>query len=120
MTECNSFSTPIEQNLNLTSKEGNEFEDATKYRKLVGSIIYLSTTKIDIAFVVRILSRFFQNPYEGNWYIAKIILKYLKGTQDFGLKYSQVDDFSLIGYSTSNFDGGMENEVSTSGYIMSL
>jgi hypothetical protein len=38
MIECNPISTPMEQNLNLTSKEGSEFEDATKYRQLVGSL----------------------------------------------------------------------------------
>ena len=45
---------------------------------------------------------------------------YLKGTQDVGIKYSKVDDFKLIGYSDSNFDGDKETGVSTSGYTMSL
>jgi len=44
----------------------------------------------------------------------------LKGTQDFGIKYTQVDDFSLIGYSNSDFDGDKETWISTSGYAMSL
>ena len=44
ITECNPLSTPMEQNLNFTSKEGNEFENETKYRQLVGSRIYLTTT----------------------------------------------------------------------------
>jgi hypothetical protein len=44
----------------------------------------------------------------------------LKGTQDFGLRYSKVDDFNLIRYSDSDFDGDKENGVSTSGYLMSL
>eukprot|EP00253_Pinus_taeda_P029940 PITA_29940 len=56
MTECNPLSTPMEQNLKLTSIEGKEFEDATKYRQLVGSLIYLTTTRPDISFSVGILS----------------------------------------------------------------
>eukprot|EP00253_Pinus_taeda_P031863 PITA_31863 len=63
MTECNPLSTPMEQNLKLTSIEGKKFEDATKYRQLVGSLIYLTTTRPDISFVVGILSRFMQKPY---------------------------------------------------------
>eukprot|EP00253_Pinus_taeda_P018980 PITA_18980 len=63
MTECNPLSTPMEQNLRLTSLEGKEFEDATKYRQLIGSLIYLTTTRPDISFVVGILSRFMQKPY---------------------------------------------------------
>eukprot|EP00253_Pinus_taeda_P015320 PITA_15320 len=63
MTECNPLTTPMEQNLKLTSIEGKEFEHATKYRQLVGSLSYLTTTKPDISFAVGILSRFMQKPY---------------------------------------------------------
>jgi hypothetical protein len=99
ITECNLVSTPMEHNLKLTSKEGNEFEDATKYRQLVGSIIYLTTTKPNISFVGGIISRFKKNPCEGHWSVIKRALKYLKGTQHFGLRYSKVDGFNLIIYS---------------------
>jgi hypothetical protein len=50
------FATPMEQNLKLTSTEGSMFEDPTKYRQLVGSLNFLTTTRPDIAFVVGILS----------------------------------------------------------------
>eukprot|EP00253_Pinus_taeda_P021922 PITA_21922 len=63
---------------------------------------------------------FMQKPCEGHWSAAKRVLRYLKGTQDFGIKYTQVDDFSLIGYSDSDFDGDKENRVSTLGYSISL
>eukprot|EP00253_Pinus_taeda_P011570 PITA_11570 len=55
MTECDPLTTPMEQNLKLTYIEGKEFEDATKYRQLVGSLNYLTTTRPDISFVVGIL-----------------------------------------------------------------
>ena len=79
MGECNPLTTPMEQNLNLTSIEGKEFEDATKYRQLVGSLIYLNTTRPDISFVVGILSRFMQKPCEGHWPTAKKSSKVLEG-----------------------------------------
>eukprot|EP00253_Pinus_taeda_P012398 PITA_12398 len=66
MTECNPLTTPMEQNLNLTSIEGKEFEDATKYRQLVGSLNYLTTTGPEISFVVGILPRFMKKPCEGH------------------------------------------------------
>eukprot|EP00253_Pinus_taeda_P026117 PITA_26117 len=61
MTERNPLTTPMEQNLKLTSIEGKELEDATKYRQLIGSLIYLTTTRPDISFAVGILSRFMQS-----------------------------------------------------------
>jgi hypothetical protein len=86
----------------------------------VGSLINFTTTRPNISFVVLILSRFMQNPCEGHWSTTKRVMKYLKGTQDFGLRYSKVDDLNLIGYSDSHFDGDKENGVSTSGYLMIL
>ena len=56
----------MEQKMKLTSSEGKEFEDATKYRQLVGSLIYLTTTRPDISYVVGILSRFMHKPCEGH------------------------------------------------------
>jgi hypothetical protein len=106
--------------MKLTSKEGNEFEDATKYRQLVGSLIYLTTTRLDILFAVGILSKFMQKPCEGHWCATKRVLRHLKGTQEFGLKYSKVEDFILVGHKNSDFDGDKENGVSTSRYLMSL
>eukprot|EP00253_Pinus_taeda_P028593 PITA_28593 len=120
MTKRNPLTTPMEQNLKLTSIEEKEFEDATKYKKLVRSLNYLTTTRPDISFAVGILSRFMQKPCEGHSSTTKSVLRYLKGTQDFGIKYTQVDDFILIGYSDSDFDGDKETRVSTSGYATSL
>ena len=51
MQDCNRVSTPMEQNLKLTSNEGSTFEDPTKYKNLVGSLIYLTTTCTNIIFL---------------------------------------------------------------------
>eukprot|EP00253_Pinus_taeda_P022333 PITA_22333 len=69
MIECNILTTPMEQNLKLTSIEGKEFEDATKYRHLVGSLNYLTTTRRDISFAVGILSsliRYSDSDFDGD------------------------------------------------------
>jgi hypothetical protein len=71
----------------------------------VGSIIYLTTTKPNISFVVGIISKFMKNPCEAHWPAVKKVIKYFKGIQYFRLKYSKVDDFNLIGYSNSDFVG---------------
>ena len=77
MVECNPLFTPMEHNFKLSSKEGNEFDDATKYRQFVESLLYLTTTRPNISFVASILSRFMQKPCEGHWSAAKIVMKYV-------------------------------------------
>jgi hypothetical protein len=52
--------------------------------------------------------------------LQKRVLKYLKGTQDFALRYSKVDEFNLIRYFDSDFVGDKETGLSTLGYLMSL
>jgi hypothetical protein len=52
-----------------------------------------------------------QKPCEGHYSATKRVLEYLKGTQDFGLKYSWIDYFNLIEYSDSNFVGDNETGV---------
>ena len=105
MTKCNPLSTPMEQKLKLTSSEGKEFEDATKYRHLVGSLIYLYHYR---PYVVGILSRSMHKPCEVHWSTAKRVLRYLKGTQDFGIKYTKMEGFKLNGYIDSYFDTDKE------------
>ena len=61
-----------------------------------------------------------KNPREGHWSVVKRVLKYLKGTQDFGIKYTQVGDFIFIKYSDSDFNEDKRMGVSTSGYVISL
>ena len=71
MLDCNSVSTTMEQNQKLVSHEGNAFEDPTKYKQHVGSLIYLTNTRPDISFAVGILSRFMHQPCEGHWITTK-------------------------------------------------
>jgi hypothetical protein len=118
--DCNLVSAPMEKNLKIYSNEGNAFEDATNYRQLVGSLIYLTTTRLDITFAVGIISRFMHQPCKGNLVAIERVLKYLKGTKSFGLKYSKVSYFHLIEYFDSDFDGDKEHGISTSGCLMCL
>eukprot|EP00253_Pinus_taeda_P036566 PITA_36566 len=56
MEQCKTTATPLQQNLKLSSDDGTKQVDATLYRQLVGSLIYLTTTRPDLAYsVIQIL-----------------------------------------------------------------
>ena len=59
--------------------------DITTYRQLIGSLIYLITTRPDLSYVVSVLSRFMQEPLDNHWNAAKRVVRYIQGTKDFGL-----------------------------------
>ena len=54
---------------------------------------------------------------EVRWNATKRVLKYLKETQSYGIKYSKVSEFHLTRYSDFDFDGDKEHGVSTSGLM---
>ena len=74
MVGCKSLSTPLKQNDKLYSDDGTKEVNGTLYRKLVGSLNYLTTTKPAIAYFVSIRSQFMTKPRESHWKAAKRVL----------------------------------------------
>eukprot|EP00253_Pinus_taeda_P007893 PITA_07893 len=64
MDQCRTTATPLQQNLKLSSDDGTKEVDATMYRQLVGSLIYLTTTRPNLAYSVSVLSQFMSKPLE--------------------------------------------------------
>ena len=94
--------------------------DITKYREVIGSLIYLMTcTRPDISYSVGLLSRFMQEPKELHWRFLKRLLRYLKTTRDYSLTYykSNKENRKLIGYTDSDLASNFEDRKSTSGYL---
>jgi len=88
--------------------------DKTKYRGLIGSLLYLTTSRPDIMFAVCICARYQANPKESHFKVAKRILKYVKETSTVGLWYLSHSPIHLIGYSDSDFVGCKLDRKSTS------
>ena len=100
--------------------DGSGDADAQCLRRLIGGLIYLVHTRPDIAFSVRMMSRYMSKPSKHHQGVAKRILRYVASTLDYGLWYESVSNFSLIGYSDSDWAGCMEERRSTSGSIFLL
>ncbi|XP_070036306.1 secreted RxLR effector protein 161-like [Nicotiana tomentosiformis] len=87
----------------------------TMYRGIIGSLLYLTTSKLDIVFSVGLCARFQSNPKESHLKAAKRILRYLKRTQDLVLYYPSGDNFDLVGYVDVDYAGYMVDRKSTPG-----
>ena len=93
---------PMEQNLKLTPTDGALLNDATKYRRLIGRLIYLTVTRPNIMYSVRVLSQFMQEPRKPHWDAAMRILRYVKGTPGQGLLLSSTNNLSLKAFCDSD------------------
>ena len=89
---------PLQQNTKPQSDDGSKEADATLYKQLVGSLIYLTTTRPDLSYAVSILSQFMSKPLESHWIVDKGILRYLRGTLDYGIIYTDSCDVKLTGF----------------------
>jgi hypothetical protein len=82
--------------------------------------MYLIHTKPDICFVVSALSQFMSEPRHRHWIVAKHILKYLRGSIAYGLRYTSSGGVLLHGYADLDWAGSSMDQKSTSGYYFSL
>jgi hypothetical protein len=93
--KCKSMYTPMETKLKLLVDTSLELGDATLYRHIIGSMMYLMNTRLDICFA---LSQYLVEPRRVHIVAAKHMMRYLKGMLDFGLYYTRDHDFRLSGY----------------------
>lgn len=120
MTEWKSATAPMETGCELSKEDTSDLIDATLCWRLVGSVIYLTSTWPDIVFAVGKVSRFMCAPRTSHWLAAKRILRYIRGTTNYGLEYSKSDDLGLVGFSDSDWSGSKDDRRSTSGYRFSI
>ncbi|XP_059592560.1 uncharacterized mitochondrial protein AtMg00810-like [Vitis vinifera] len=120
MEECNPSATPVNQSEKFCKEDGSTKADERLYRTIIGCLMYLTTTRLDIMNVVSLLSRYMHCASEIHFQAAKRIVRYVKGTIDYGLRFCQVKNFTLHGYSDSAWAGCVDDMRSTSGYCFSF
>ena len=84
---CKSMTTPMDTNLKLLFDESSELGDVTQYRHIIGSLMYLTNTKPDMCFAVNTLNQYLVKPRRVHLIDAKHVMRYLRGTIEFGLYY---------------------------------
>lgn len=120
MQDCKPVSTPIDTSNKPSRDDGTPFVDMTLYRQLVGSLIYLTTSRPDISYAVGVVSQYMSSPTEAHWKAAKRVLRYVKGTTNYGILYTDEGGLQLEGFTDSDWAGDRDDRKSTTGYAFSL
>ena len=106
---------PMAANAKLTNDPSGESVDVTLYRNMIGCLLYLTASRLDIAFSVGVCSRFQSNPKVSHLNVVKRIIKYVDGTCDYGLFYSKESNLSLAGFSDFDWAGNADDRKTTTG-----
>ncbi|XP_062539030.1 uncharacterized protein LOC134207326 [Armigeres subalbatus] len=121
MSEAKTAKSPMDVGYLKQKSDEKLFDDGTKYRSLVGGLLYLAVnTRPDIAACTAILGRKVSAPCESDWTAARRVLRYLKGTKDYRLQLGRNLDEPLAGYADADWAGDMDSRRSTTGFVLSF
>ncbi|GJU04624.1 retrovirus-related pol polyprotein from transposon TNT 1-94 [Tanacetum coccineum] len=107
--------TPMSSDTKLTKDEECESVDSTKYRSMIGSLLYLTASRPDIMFSVCLCARFQEAPKTSHLEAVKRIFRYIKGTTHLGLWYPKATSIETVVYADSDHAGDYVDRKSTSG-----
>ncbi|GJY00081.1 putative ribonuclease H-like domain-containing protein [Tanacetum coccineum] len=114
-TDVKTASTPMETQKLLLKDEDGEEVDVHLYRSMIGSLMYLTSSRPDIMFVVCACARYQVNPKISHLHAVKRIFRYLKGQPKLGLWYPKDSPFDLVAYTDSDYAGASLDRKSTTG-----
>ena len=110
----------MESNMKLLSDTSSNSVDAMMYHHMIVSLMYLTNMRPDICFAVNNLIHFLMDLRHVHLIVAKHVLRYLKVTVDYGLKYDVNQKINLHGYVDSYWAGSATDRKSTSSCCFSL
>ena len=108
-------STPMSSSTKLNVDSSGVEVSPTLYRSIIGSLLYLTASRPDIAFSVGVCARYQANRKESHLTVVKRIIRYINGTSDYGLWYSKDSNACLVGYLDADWAGSVDDRKSTSG-----
>ncbi|GJZ75101.1 retrovirus-related pol polyprotein from transposon TNT 1-94 [Tanacetum coccineum] len=115
MENCDTVPTPMVEQAKLKLDLVGKPVDHTDYRSMIGSLMYLTSSRPDIMFATCMCARYQANPNEHHVSAVKRIFRYLKGTINLGLWYLKDSGFDLTAYSDADHVGSESEYVAVSG-----
>nr|GEW89540.1 hypothetical protein [Tanacetum cinerariifolium] len=115
MESCDPVGTPMEIKDKLDLDQYGTPVDATKYRNMIGALMYRTSSRPDIVHATCLCAQFQANPTEKHLKEVKRIFRYLRGTVNTGLWYTKDYGFELNGFSDVDYAGCKDTFKSTSG-----
>ncbi|XP_062075380.1 secreted RxLR effector protein 161-like [Humulus lupulus] len=129
MNNCKEVSTPLAQHFKLstyqspTTDEERAMMNKIPYANCVGSLMYsMVCTRPDLAHAMSVVSRYVSDPGSEHWEAVKWIMRYLKGTLNTGLIFSNERQYKeeVSGFVDSDFAANLDTRRSCTGYVFTV
>lgn len=120
MTDCKPLATLVDSKSKLSIDDGESLKNPTYYRQLAGALQYLTLTRPDISYVVHQICLYMHTPRQPHLHALKRIIRYIKGTLNYGIQMVRGQIDSLTTYSDADWAGCPDTQQSTLGYYVYL
>jgi hypothetical protein len=120
MEYASPVSTPMVVGCKLSKDDISPDVDQRTYRSMIGSLMYITSSRPDIMQVVGMVVRYQSTPKQSHLVVVTRIFKYLKGTMTYGLWYPRNQNFQLTGYSDVDWENCVDERKRTSGGALFL
>nr|GEU48317.1 hypothetical protein [Tanacetum cinerariifolium] len=117
LNTCDIIGTPMDIKDNLDLDQIRTPVDATKYRSMIGALMYLKSSRPDIVHATCVCARYQAYLTEKHLKEVKRIFRYLRETVNTGLWYTKDSGFELNGFSDADYTGCKDTFKSTSEYV---
>ncbi|KAG7559745.1 Reverse transcriptase RNA-dependent DNA polymerase [Arabidopsis thaliana x Arabidopsis arenosa] len=111
---------PLEQNHKLSLAKDGVFPDLTRYRRLVGRLIYLGNTRPELSYAIHILSQFMNEPQHAHWNAALRVVRYLKNSPGQGILLRANTPLILTAWCDSDHGACPLTQRSLTGWFIQL
>ncbi|GJS57213.1 retrovirus-related pol polyprotein from transposon TNT 1-94 [Tanacetum coccineum] len=115
MDSCDPVDTPMVDRLKLDEDPLGIPVDQTRFRSMVGSLMYLTASRPDLVFAVCMCARYQASPTKKHLEALKRVFRYLRGTINWGLWYPKDTAMALTAYADADHAGCQDTRRSTSG-----
>ncbi|GJW61708.1 hypothetical protein Tco_0111043 [Tanacetum coccineum] len=114
METCEPVDTPMVEKSKLDEDPQGKAGDPTRYHGMIGTLMYLTSSRPDLVFVVCMYARYQAKPIEKHLHAVKRIFRYLRGTINMGLCYSKDSCIALTDFTDANHAGCQDTRKTTS------
>ena len=115
MEDCKPILTLMVTGCKLSIDNSSKDVDQRLYRSMIGSLLYVTTSRPDVMQAFGQVSRFRATPKESHIIVVKKILQYLKGTEEYGLWYPKGNNLIIQAFTDADWAGSVDDRKSTSG-----
>jgi hypothetical protein len=115
MEDFKPVGTPMVTRCKLSKGDDSPDVDQSSYRSIIGSLLYITTSRLDIMHAVGMIGRYQATPKQSHLQVVKRIFRYLKETMTYVLWYPRNQNLQLTAYSDADWANCVDERKSTSG-----